>query len=416
MTKGPSSSSTGGARALVLTVALSTAGAAMCLISATGITTAAGGLSRGALYSGLYLALSLAAGALALPFAPRAAYRFGTRYAVLGMWSVVAGVWTVSGVLVIAGAPPLWVVMIAAPVSGACGAIAGVLSNIVYRAYLPPADFSSIVARMTIWRAVGWGLGALVGGLYLNTGAEGIGLLAAGLVKIPLLVVLGRHAPSGDLATPERPKTPWHEIRGAFAESPVLRRTAVMGVSMALFATPVMTLVVPIAQTLRHAPLYQGAAILMVGFAAGELLSPTIVSRLPHDIPPLINGARTGAIAGLFLVVLGLVSGFFSFRTELALWALVAIGIGAFRYASRAFSQGAAAQSRGLDRAASSLAAAAFASGVAGPIGVLGWSIGLGSIGAEATAAIAGACLAIAATIVFVKMSRDPQAPVAPSH
>ncbi|MCH1448204.1 MAG: hypothetical protein L7U42_05835, partial [Candidatus Nanopelagicales bacterium] len=61
-----------GTRALLLTVALSTAGSATALISATGITTAAGGLSRGALFSGLFLAASMAAGAIALPFAPRA--------------------------------------------------------------------------------------------------------------------------------------------------------------------------------------------------------------------------------------------------------------------------------------------------------------------------------------------------------
>lgn len=60
-------------------MALSTAGSATALISATGITTAAGGLSRGALFSGLFLALSMAAGAVALPFAPRVAHRFGTR-------------------------------------------------------------------------------------------------------------------------------------------------------------------------------------------------------------------------------------------------------------------------------------------------------------------------------------------------
>lgn len=402
----PTPSSTG-TRALVLTVALSTAGSAMALISATGITTSAGGMGRGAVYSGVYLALAMTAGAIALPFAPRAAHRFGTRHAVLGMWSIVAALWIVSGALVVAGAPAVWVVMISSPLIGAGSAIAGVLSNIVYRAYLESADFSAVVARMTIWRGIGWGVGALAGGLFLNTGSEGIGLVAAGLVKIPLLIVLARHAPAHALATPERPKAPWHEIRGAFAESPTLRRTAIMGVSMALFAAPAMTLAVPIAQALRHAPIYQGAGILMVGFAIGELLSPVVVKRLPHGGRPLLNGARTGAIAGAFLVALGLVSGFFSFRTELALWALVAIGIGAFRFASRAFSQGSAAQSRGQENAASSLAAAAFVAGVAGPIGVLGWSAALGAIGAEATAAIAGAALVIASLVVVTLVRRD---------
>jgi anti-anti-sigma regulatory factor len=98
MTEQMSSPSTTGTRALVLSVAVSAAGSATALISATGITTEAGQLSRGAVYSGLYLALGLAAGALALPFAPpRAAHRFGTRQVVLGGWSVVAAAWLLAG-------------------------------------------------------------------------------------------------------------------------------------------------------------------------------------------------------------------------------------------------------------------------------------------------------------------------------
>lgn len=75
MSDGASSPSSTGTRALVLTVALSTTGSAIALISATGITTSAGQMSRGAVYSGIYLALAMAAGTVALPFAPRAAQR-----------------------------------------------------------------------------------------------------------------------------------------------------------------------------------------------------------------------------------------------------------------------------------------------------------------------------------------------------
>lgn len=381
----------------------------MALLSATGITTAAGGIDQGALLSGLYLALTMVGGVLSLPFAPKVAHRLGTRRTVLNLRIVVAATWLIAGAMVIAGVPALWVIMVSAPIVGAGGGIAGALSNIVYRAYLANADFAAVAARMTLWRGIGFAIGALAGGLFLNTGSEGIGLVVAGLVTVPLLVVLTRRTPDFPLPTPERPKAPWAEIRGAFAESPTLRRTVILSVSMALFAAPAMSLAVPIAQSLRHAPLYQGAGILLFGFAIGEMLSPAVVSRLPHGGRPIINAARTGTAVGVLLILLGLVSGFFSFSTEVGMWAIGAIGIGAFRFASRAFGQASVAGSRGHDKAASSLAAASFSARVAGPIGVLGWSIGLGSIGAQATAVVAGLAMAAATTFVFVRVARDPQ-------
>ncbi len=388
------------ARTLLVAVTASTAGISVALISATGITTAAGGLSQGAIYSGIYLAITMIAGAIALPFAPHLAHRYGTRRVVLALWSTTAAAWSVAGALVIMGAPALWVVLVSAPITGASSATAGVLARIVYRAYLPPADYTAVAARLTVWTGLGWGAGALIGGIFLNTGSEGVGLVAAALTRLPILAILGRSTPTSEIPSPKKPKAPWREMREALTQSRTLRRTTMMGVGMALFVTPAMTLSVPIAQSLRHAPLYQGAGILMVGYALGGLLSPHIVSRLPRTSQPLINSTRTGMVTGALLLTLGIISGYFSFRTELALWAVIAIGIGAFRYASKAFSIGSAAQSRGHDNAPSSFAAMSFACGIAGPIGVLAWSLAISDLGAGVAAAIAG----IAFTVICISL------------
>ena len=398
--------------AFVLCTALATAGGAIALISATGITTAAGQLSRGAIYSGIYLAVTLLAGALALPFAPISAHRFGTRQTFLGLMSLMAGGWLAAGLLVSAGLPGLPVVMLTAPVIGASGGMIAVLSPIVYRSYLASVDVSSAVAHMTIYKGIAWGLGALAGGLALNAGAEGAGMVIAGLLKIPIVISLARQTPSAALPEPAAAKAPWHEVRENLKQSATLRRAAAVGVGMALFVAPAMSLTVPIAQSLRHAPLYQGAGLLMAGFAVGELLSPAVVHRLRVRRTPIVGSAASAVMAGVFLLILGLVSSWFSFRTELALWAVVAVGIGAFRFASRALSQGASAEALGHERAAAGLASVELCSGLAAPIGVLAWSVALGAFGASVAAVAAGAGLCLVAVIVLRAAAHRDQSSV----
>ena len=51
-----------GAAAFVLGVGLATVGSTVSLLSATGITTAAGDFDSGAIYTGIYVAVGLVAG------------------------------------------------------------------------------------------------------------------------------------------------------------------------------------------------------------------------------------------------------------------------------------------------------------------------------------------------------------------
>lgn len=83
----------------VLGTALATVGGALGLISATGITTSAGSLSRGALDTGLYLAINLAAESLGVPYAPGIAHRLGTGQAIAWLLAMVAIAWTLAGLL-----------------------------------------------------------------------------------------------------------------------------------------------------------------------------------------------------------------------------------------------------------------------------------------------------------------------------
>ena len=180
-----------------------------------------------------------------------------------------------------------------------------------------------------------------------------------------------------------------------------------MGVVMAIFVAPAMYLTVPIAQTLRHAPLYQGAGFLMAGFALGELLTPQIVKRLGKGGSRIHQTALAALCVAVMLVILGIVSYFFSYRVELALWVIVAVGIAAFRFTSRVLSRSAVAESRGATNSASSLTAAAFVVSLTAPIGPLAWSAGLAFVGAEATAIIAGVAVAIVSALLLRNSRSD---------
>lgn len=396
------------ALSFILGVSLATAGGAVALISATGVTTSAGGGAGGAFYSGVYLAISFASGAIAVPFAQVVGHRLGTRRAFLGMLATMALAWTAGGLLIIAGLPGLGVVLVVGLVTGVAGGMSSVLAPIVYRSYLSSVNVESAVAHMTAYKGLAGATGALLAGSLLSSGSLALGMIVAGLAKVPIVLVLARQEPSA--LPPDLVRTPhaWFGLLDALRTSVNLRFICVISVGTALFVTPILTMAVPISQALRPTQMIQGAGLLIAGYALGEVLAPVLVTYLGRGRQPVAATALAEIMAGLAIVILGVVSLCFSRQTELALWVVAAIAIAAFRYASLAFNLGAAAESLGAGRAATGLAVVRLCGGLTAPIGVLGWSLLLGSVGPARSAIASGIGMAVIALVVLGASSRHP--------
>ena len=367
-----------GAAAFVLGVGLATVGSTVSLLSATGITTAAGDFDSGAIYTGIYVAVGLVAGALTMPYAPHLCRVMGTRVAYAWATSLLSVCWILVALLIVLGVPALPVLLLAAPVLGGFIGFTAVLSPVVYKAYLSSGDMSQVMARMTVVKGVAAVIGALAGGVFITSGTEALGLLVAGLLRVPLVFLAVRLSPALSIADPLQTLTPWGDIITSLKQSPTLRRTTYLACGVALFIAPMPSLVVPLTQALRREPLLQGAGLLLASIAIGELLSPIVVSRLRSKHTLIASSALASVVAGGILLALAVTSIILSNEIELVAWGILGIGFGASRFASRALTFGAASGAQEVHDVSKSLAAMLLSACLVAPIGILAWSVFLG--------------------------------------
>lgn len=381
MTPAKRPASDGGPRvaaAFVLGVGLATSGSSVSLLSATGITTEAGNFDSGAIYTGLYVAIGLVAGALTMPYAPRLCRVLGTRLVFAWATFLLSGFWILVALLIVLGVPALPVLLLAAPVLGGFIGFTAVVSPVVYKSYLSSGDMSQVMARMTVVKGVAAVVGALVGGVFITSGTEAFGLLVAGLLRIPLALFALRIAPALSIADPLQTPTPWGDIVTSLKQSPALRRATYLACGVAMFVAPLPSLVVPVTAALRREPLLQGAGLLMASIAIGELLSPLVVSRLRAKRTPITSSALASVATGGILLALAVASITLSNEIELVAWGILGIGFGACRFASRALTFGAASDAQDVHDVSKSLAAMLLSACLVAPIGILAWSAILG--------------------------------------
>jgi len=363
------------AAVFVLGVGLATAGSSVSLLSATGITTAAGNFDSGAIYTGLYVAIGLIAGALTMPYAPRMCRVLGTRLVFAWATSLLSGCWILVALLIFLGVPAVPVLLLAAPVVGGFIGFTAVLSPVIYKAYLSSSDMTQVMARMTVVKGVAVAVGALAGGVFISSGTEAFGLLVAGLLRFPLALFALRIAPALSIADPLQTPTPWGDIVTSLKESPALRRATFLACGVAMFVAPLSSLVVPLTQAFRREPLLQGAGLLMATIAIGELLSPIVVSRLQAKRTRLASSALALVATGGILLALAVASMTLSNEIELVAWGILGIGFGANRFASRALTFGAAAEAQHVHDVSKSLAAMLLCACLVAPVGILTWSV-----------------------------------------
>ena len=375
--------------AYMAAVGCSVAGSAAGFLGATGTTNAAGNPGNGAVYTGIYVSAVLLTSALVIPYAPMLSHRLGARSLFIKCKAVTAVVWLAVGFLLLAGVPGMPLLLVLSPVLGALSGLGSVVSPVMNKAYLAAPGMAAAFARMAVICGFAWGIGSLAGGLLLDIAPLGWGLIVNGVLTIPLAVIVSRFAPLAALSDPIERGRPWHDVWGSLRGSEALRRVTLMACVVALCIAPLALLLVPITQDLRHQPLLVGSGLLMAAMALGEAFSPKLVRRLSLRHADLPSATLTAIGAGVVLILFGISSILLSGPVELGVWTLISVAFGVFRFASRAFTIGATAESRAPELTASSLATMMLVAGLFAPLGTFVWSLLIGYFSAS-TAVLCG--------------------------
>jgi hypothetical protein len=294
------------------------------------------------------------------------------------------------------------------PMAAAVGAMAGfygALSPLYARAYICGEDMAGAYARLSVAGGLSFALGSSAGGFLLNLVNPAYGLLARALLGLPLAIFVLRVLPDVEPSVSVKAGGTWAGLRKRLSDNHELRSATLLGCGVALFAAPMVSMVVPIVDALRLKPLIPGAGILMTAMSIGELLSPVVVSRLERNRSNLRGAALAAAGCSVALAIYGLTSLCFTDRAELAAWALVGIGFGAMRYGGRALNIGAAVAADSEQNSADSVAAFVFATSVAAPIGVLLWGVAINRV--SPGAAVFGGALGTAVVAAIWILRRD---------
>jgi len=391
--------------AFVIARSLSVIGTAFALLGATGAATATGDAARGALNSGIFLALLFLGMACSMPYAPTVASRSGVRPAYAVVLAIGALAYGVVGIAMLGGVPTMTALLIAAPIAGASCGMTGPYETQISKAYFASETTAHAYALLSVVSAIAFGVGGLVAGVTLTHIAPAWGLVIDAVLTAVLAITVAVAAPPVEPAVPRRPDRPFHNVWRALATNRRLRWTTVLGASSAFFLAPVLTLVVPLAEDLQHKPSGAGAGLLLSAFAVGGLLTPTLVKAAVHRATSLLAGEVTGALAGATLIVLGSVSLVPDFEVDLIAWVGIGIAFGAFWSATKALVHGAAAEAGAPEDAVTNLAAMLTVAMFAAPVGSLLCSIAIGSLSAEAAVLAAGVS-AVAWNLVSIRLLR----------
>lgn len=353
-----------------------------------------------------FLASIAIAQALTLPYTPRVCAHASVRTACAWLVAVNALAYLFAGAALLAGAPTMPTLLVATPFVGATTDAILMLRSVLAKSYLASASTASAIALISVGNGVADIIGGLVGGILLSQIAFGWGLVLNAVLSVGLAVTAVRCRPAVGLLAPRVPRRPWRDAWSALSAMQHLRWAAAIGCSRVLFLGPVIALVVPIAQDLRHEPLLSGAGFLVAAFAAGQAVTPWTVQWLSRRSGTLPAAALAVVVAGSMLIVLGFTSLLLTRRVELAAWIVIGIAFGTFRWAATSLCTGSVAEAGPPADAAANYAAATTVVCLVSPLGTLLYSVGIDSLSADTTILLGGAG-AIAFGSVVLRVSRS---------
>lgn len=395
----------------LISSALAVAGTVWSQLGATAATTLSGGQSRGALYTGFVLAVLALSAGVAIPLTPRIASRFGTRTTFVVAELMAAAVWAVAGVVVLIVDDPLVPLLIGMLFAGTFGGVAVVLTPGLTHAYLGGTSLAHAYSVRSVATGFGAAVGALSAAAVISATEPGWGLIGNAVLSVPLGLLVLCRPPGAGFPEVKQDGRGWRALWRDLARNRSLRRAAGLSAAVVIFVVPMISMIVPIAQSLRQSPLIPGAGIVLAGVALGRLATPTIVTRLRNGRDDLMASLRAITATAAFMLALAVSSMLLTGRVELVVWAVIAMGIGATRFASRSLTLGAADSSLGAGRGLEGIAAAVMVAALAAPIGTVTWGVALSVMPPWAVLAVSASGM-LAVALVLRSAGPLPSEPV----
>ena len=383
---------------------LGVAGTMAGLLGATSASTYAA-TGSGGLTTGIFLSLMLAASAVASLNVGRLTFRWGRLRVFVTTQLGVCLSWSIVGAIEILTDSSLVVLYLAAPIFGFLSGVSGILTPFVTRSYLDSASLSASLARRGVVSGLAAILGASLGGLLIHQTDPGVGILANGLLTIPLAVFLSRCSPRSMQEPPQRKRDSARDQWTAVRTNPQLRRLAALTIVTVILVVPLFNLLVPILNDVDHDPLPSGAGFMLAGTAAGRILVPGIMKRLLRRTTEFSGALWALVAASAFMAAFAVSTVFLEPAIDLVIWTLLGIGLGASRFTFRPLLISAGARSdRGGDEMVG-VAALVVTASVVAPLGTLLWGVSLDFLGASLTIAVA-AIATVGAVAIFAAKTR----------
>ena len=388
---------------------IAVAGTIAGTLSATAATTL-GASGNGGLITAVFLALLLVCAGIAAPWTERLAARRGPLKTFAWAQAGVAVSWIITGIIVATTDEQIVVLLIAAPVFGLLSGVTAVLTPIVTRTYFAR---TSIAASMS-WRSAVSGLaavaGAIIGGSIISATDPTAGVIANGLLTIPLAVFVMRVAP---LREPHPPRAdrgqPMRRILGSLRTNARLRQVVILAVASTLLVVPMISMIVPILNSVDHAPLPSGAGLVLAGIGAGRVVTPLVNGRVERRWGDLQASlwALVGAAVFMFAFSLSALLPLSEF--DLVAWTMIGFGLGACRFTYRSLMIGAAAAAGSSEPGGDEmegLAAVTTIGVFAAPIGVLAWGVMIDVTSSPVTVAVGASGIVLVAAFMGLALRK----------
>ena len=379
------------------------AGTLVGQLGATSATTYAAngnGNGNGGVETGIYLAILLGFAALSTAYVGRITHRWGRRRVFSTAQVGVAVSWSIVGVVEIVTSESLMVMWLAAPLFGVLFGVTTVVSPFVTHAYLSQTSLTVSMARRNIAAGVGAMLGASLGGVLIHATDPGVGILASGLLTIPLAVFLLARPPAQ--RDDDRPTTQnsARDLVDSLRSSPQLRRVGFLTASLMICLVPLFTMIVPVLNALDTSPLPSGAGFMLAGVAAGRFFVPTLVRRTLSKQSQFFGAIRAFTWAGGFMIAFAVSTMVSVISFDLVVWTLIGVGLGASRFTARALTIGAAADASPPGKDISGMAVLVLIGTVVSPIGMLLWGVSVDYQSSPITVGLAALVILVIAAVL----------------